>query len=70
VITYVNPLVAVLLGVIILGEPLTLGIAVGMPLILLGSVLGTAPTLRKVSAPGGELTVDPATDSSASPPTP
>ncbi len=46
VITYVNPLVAVLLGVAILSEPFTLGIAVGMPLILLGSVLGTAPSLR------------------------
>jgi len=70
VITYVNPLVAVLLGVVILSEPLTLGIAVGMPLILLGSVLGTAPSLRKVSAPGGGRPSDPATDSSASPPTP
>ena len=49
VITYVNPLVAVLLGVVLLSEPLTLGIAVGMPLILLGSVLGTAPSLK---APG------------------
>ena len=35
VITYVNPLVAVLLGVVLLGEPFTLGIAVGMPLIIL-----------------------------------
>lgn len=47
VITYVNPLVAVLLGVVLLSEPFTLGIAVGMPLILLGSVLGTAPPLRR-----------------------
>ena len=46
VITYVNPLVAVLLGVALLGEPFTLGIAVGMPLILVGSVLGTMPSLR------------------------
>ena len=35
-ITYVNPLVAVLLGVALLSEPFTLGIAVGMPLILAG----------------------------------
>jgi drug/metabolite transporter (DMT)-like permease len=48
VITYVNPLVAVLLGVALLSEPFTLGIAVGMPLILVGSVLGTAPSLRPV----------------------
>ena len=46
VITYVNPLVAVLLGVVLMGEPFTTGIAVGLPLILLGSVLGTAPALR------------------------
>jgi drug/metabolite transporter (DMT)-like permease len=46
VITYVNPLVAVLLGVVLMGEPFTAGIAVGLPLILLGSVLGTAPSLR------------------------
>ncbi len=46
VITYVNPLVAVLLGVALLSEPFTLGIAVGMPLILVGSVLGTMPSLR------------------------
>lgn len=46
VITYVNPLVAVMLGVALLGEPLTLGIAVGMPLILVGSVLATMPSLR------------------------
>jgi drug/metabolite transporter (DMT)-like permease len=47
VITYVNPLVAVLLGVVLLSEPFTPGIAVGLPLILLGSVLGTAPSLRR-----------------------
>jgi drug/metabolite transporter (DMT)-like permease len=47
VITYVNPLVAVMLGVALLGEPLTLGIAVGMPLILAGSVLATMPSLRQ-----------------------
>jgi drug/metabolite transporter (DMT)-like permease len=51
VITYVNPLVAVLLGVALLGEPFTLGIAIGMPLILLGSVLGTMPSLRSSQAP-------------------
>lgn len=40
VITYVNPAVAVLCGVLFLSEQLTLGIAIGFPLILLGSVLG------------------------------
>ena len=41
VITYVNPAVAVALGVILLGEPFTVGIAVGFALVLLGSVLAT-----------------------------
>jgi drug/metabolite transporter (DMT)-like permease len=70
VFTYVNPLVAVALGVIILGEPLTLGIAVGMPLILLGSVLGTASARRRAGPTPGARPADPATASPASPPTP
>ncbi len=41
VITYVNPAVAVLLGVLVLGEPVTVGIMVGFPLVLLGSILAT-----------------------------
>jgi drug/metabolite transporter (DMT)-like permease len=41
VITYVNPAVAVLLGVLVLDEPFTWGIALGFPLILLGSWLAT-----------------------------
>jgi drug/metabolite transporter (DMT)-like permease len=46
VITYVNPAVAVLLGVALLGEKLTLGIGIGFPLILVGSVLAA----RKAAA--------------------
>jgi drug/metabolite transporter (DMT)-like permease len=41
VITYLNPAVAVALGVAILGEPLTGGIVVGFLLILVGSWLST-----------------------------
>jgi drug/metabolite transporter (DMT)-like permease len=41
VITYVNPAVAVVLGIVLLGEPFTLGIAVGFPLVLIGSWLAT-----------------------------
>jgi drug/metabolite transporter (DMT)-like permease len=41
VITYMNPAVAVALGVAILGEPLTGGIVVGFLLILVGSWLST-----------------------------
>jgi len=40
-ITYVNPAVAVVLGIVILDEPFTLGIAIGFPLVLLGSWLAT-----------------------------
>jgi drug/metabolite transporter (DMT)-like permease len=39
VITYVNPVVAITLGVLLLGEDVTVGMAVGFPLILVGSVL-------------------------------
>ncbi len=55
VITYVNPLVAVLLGVAFLGEPLTAGIAVALPLILGGSVLATsrAPGRRRRGVASG-----------------
>ncbi len=41
VITYVNPAVALALGVIVLGEPLTLGLVVGFPLVLIGSAFAT-----------------------------
>ena len=41
VITFVNPAVAVLLGVLLLDEPFTVGLALGLPLVLLGCVLAT-----------------------------
>ena len=46
VITYVNPAVAVALGVLVLGEHLTPAIGVAFALILGGSVLATRPRLR------------------------
>jgi drug/metabolite transporter (DMT)-like permease len=51
VITFVNPAVAVLLGVLLLGEPFTLGIALGLPLVLAGCVLATrrSPVRREPS---------------------
>lgn len=42
VITYVNPAVAIVLGALVLAEPVTLGMALGFPLVIVGSVLGTA----------------------------
>ena len=45
VITFLNPAVAVALGIIVLGEPLTLGTAIGFPLVLIGSYFATkSPT--------------------------
>ena len=41
VITYLNPVVAVTLGVVLLSEPVTAGMLLGFPLILAGSVLAT-----------------------------
>jgi len=49
VITYVNPAVAVALGVLVLGEPFTWGIVLGFPLILFGSWLATAPPAPALS---------------------
>lgn len=49
VITFVNPAVAVALGVVVLAEPLTWGTLVGFPLVLLGSYWAT-----RGPAPAGE----------------
>jgi drug/metabolite transporter (DMT)-like permease len=46
VITYLNPAVAVSLGVVVLDEALTRGMLLGLPLVIAGSVLATAPRLR------------------------
>lgn len=41
VITYLNPVVAVGLGVMVLAEPITIGMLIGFPLVLIGSVIAT-----------------------------
>jgi drug/metabolite transporter (DMT)-like permease len=41
VITYLNPAVALVLGIVVLGEQPTVGMLVGFPLVLLGSILAT-----------------------------
>jgi drug/metabolite transporter (DMT)-like permease len=51
VITYVNPAVAVTLGVLLLHEPLTGGIALGFVLILCGSVLAARAAPVPAPAP-------------------
>ena len=58
VITFVNPAVAVVLGVLLLGEPFTLGIALGLPLVLAGCVLATrrsAPVPAPEPVPGAPV---------------
>lgn len=54
VITYVNPAVAILLGVLLLDEPFTKGIALGFALVLAGSVLATYKDPVPVPAPEAE----------------
>ena len=53
IITYFNPAIALLLGVILLREPFTVGAVVGFSLILVGSVLAT----RRTSALAGPAPV-------------
>ncbi len=65
VITYINPAVAITLGVLLLDEPLTIGMAVGFPLVIVGSVLATS---RRRSRPLVEP-ASAATAVSAAPPT-
>jgi drug/metabolite transporter (DMT)-like permease len=48
VITYVNPAVAAVLGVLILDERFTIGMAIGFALVLAGSVLATRHGGRRV----------------------
>ena len=61
VITFVNPAVALALGVAALGEDLTLGMAIGFPLVIAGSVLATsrrAPEEAPVEPSGAPLLVE------------
>jgi drug/metabolite transporter (DMT)-like permease len=57
-ITYINPAVAILLGALVLDEPITVGLAIGFPLIIIGSILGTWRSSPQPgsTAPGGTLT--------------
>jgi len=51
VITYVNPAVAAVLGVLVLQETFTVGMAIGFVLVILGSTLATRPA-RTAFSPG------------------
>lgn len=50
VITFLNPAVAVMLGVIVLSEPITWGLVLGFPLVLLGSFLATRPDRNRAAS--------------------
>jgi drug/metabolite transporter (DMT)-like permease len=57
VITYINPAVAITLGVLLLAEPFTVGMAIGFPLVIVGSILATArgrQSKRGPAEPGGD----------------
>lgn len=47
VITFVNPAVALILGVVVLSEPVTTGMIIGFPIVLIGSWLATRATPQR-----------------------
>ena len=51
VITYINPAVAIILGVLVLDEPFTVGMAIGFPLVIIGSILATSKARSRAPAP-------------------
>jgi drug/metabolite transporter (DMT)-like permease len=51
-VTYPNTAIAIALGVILLGEPITVGMVLGFPLVLLGSYLATSRTGQAVISTG------------------
>jgi drug/metabolite transporter (DMT)-like permease len=55
VITYVNPAVAAVLGVVVLGEHFTAGMGIGFVLVLAGSVLATRPGRPREIRAGASL---------------
>ncbi len=55
VITFVNPAVAVALGIALLGEPFTTGTAVGFPLVLVGCFLATRRSGPRPPTPSRQL---------------
>jgi drug/metabolite transporter (DMT)-like permease len=68
VITYLNPVVAVILGVSVLGEPLTAPMVTAFALILAGSVLATRSGVRSLDrASPDEASLDRASPDQASP---
>jgi drug/metabolite transporter (DMT)-like permease len=59
VITYINPAVAIILGALVLKEPLTIGMAIGFPLVIVGAIIGTSRARPAAPVPA---VASPATD--------
>lgn len=55
VITYINPAVAIVLGILVLHEPMTVGVGIGFPLVIVGAVLATARSRTGGAPPGGPV---------------
>lgn len=53
--TYVNPVVAILLGAVVLGEEITVGLLLGFPLVILGCWLAATGGTVRVRRPRGGL---------------
>jgi drug/metabolite transporter (DMT)-like permease len=53
--TYVNPVVAIALGAIILGEEVSIGLVIGFPLVILGCWLAATGGAFRVRKPPGDL---------------
>ena len=68
VITYVNPAVALLLGVVVLHEPLTVGAGVGFVLVLVGMLLATRRQPPRAAGTAEMRAMTTATATSAAPP--
>jgi drug/metabolite transporter (DMT)-like permease len=68
VITYINPAVAAVLGVLVLNETFTAGMAVGLVLVILGSALATwsrsSQAPAAVRAPAGTQPTEPLAEAS------
>jgi drug/metabolite transporter (DMT)-like permease len=58
VITYTNPAVAAVLGILVLSEKFTLGMAVGFVLVLIGSTLSTRRRRRDVKNEPSAMALD------------
>jgi drug/metabolite transporter (DMT)-like permease len=58
VITYINPAVAIVLGVLMLDEQLTIGMMIGFPLVIVGSILATSAQHEEARRADGVVHVE------------